>query len=528
MNDRIKDAQAEYLRDGTSRSRPSWGELSQFYGAYDAAKINADLEEAEKTGGLMQQFSKLSNADITATVGSDEPQQGSGFANRQEYFYVAKKAADETKKQRQEDPVLYAMQNNAYGIKPIRSIADTQGFMGELANRYKRMRQISRDYGTLPSLFSKQEAAGVAQYLDALQAPEKARLLGQMMQATDADGMMAFSRQLTDMSGIAPELKDKHSDLAIAANLMAADKSGSAGLQFLQGLDALAEKRAKIDGEAETGTRASISKALEGVYPSKQETALAAHAAYAIYANGRANGIDNIGDAITAATGGLYRYNQGKIAKPYGWTDSQFKDAVQVVVPDVITQQGGEFLTSAGKISAADFAKMLPGARLQNAPKAGTYLVMEGNKPVCMANGLAFILDVKGMAGGGIARYDRDIGIFNRKAVALPDGIGSDIGDDVMKAAVEEYLPDELKRNGKRFFYGRVPSPEMFEQEGHDAESILAQFNTTEGGLISMGGGKYGMRIFEKAVVNEDGTPVVIDLSHIPASKEYRYFGNRK
>jgi len=50
-----------------------------------------------------------------------------------------------------------------------------------------------------------------------------------------------------------------------------------------------------------------------------------------LWASGRAtdNNMDNVNRAVDVATGGVMEHNGGKVAKPYGWTDSRFRDALR-------------------------------------------------------------------------------------------------------------------------------------------------------------------------------------------------------
>ena len=247
------------------------------------------------------------------------------------------------------------------------------------------MIRIAADYGTRPAVMTDPEADAFGQYLGSLQAADKARVLGQVFGAVGAAGVQSLSGQL----------KDKHNTLAVAAMLSTQQttKGNSAALLYLQGREAIEQKRAKIDDAAEIGIKAEIFKAIDGVYQTPQGRDAAAEASLGIYAKFKADGGGDVEQAIRIATGGVMDFNGGRIAKPYGWEDSRFRDALRGPVAQAVASNGGEFLVGGNKVKAADFAKMLPGARLQTFGQ-GSYLIMAGNDVVREANGRPYVLKV--------------------------------------------------------------------------------------------------------------------------------------
>jgi hypothetical protein len=197
------------------------------------------------------------------------------------------------------------------------------------------------------------------------------------------------------VQSLSGQLKDKNNTLAVAAMLSTRQttKGNSAALLYLQGKEAIEQKRAKIDDAAEIGIRAKIFQAIEGVYQTPQGRDAAAEASYGIYAKFKADGGDDIEQAVRIATGGIMNFNGGKIAKPYGWSNSQFRDALRGPVAQAVASNGGEFLVGGNKVEAAEVAKMLPGARLQTFGQ-GSYLVMAGYDVVREANGHPYVLKV--------------------------------------------------------------------------------------------------------------------------------------
>lgn len=385
LHSRVQDTVAEYMARGAASNPPTEAEFIRAYGQVDGLRRYRDLQDTATLGLEIQRTKLLPNTDLSKMLVDAKPQPGEGFAVRQRNYEVLQKAVQYAVEQRKKDPVAYALENQAYGVKPLTTFGNPQVLVQELGKRYDAMNRIAADYGTRPAVMTDPEADAFGQYLGSLQATDKARVLGQVFGAVGAAGVQSLSGQL----------KDKHNTLAVAAMLSTQQttKGNSAALLYLQGKEAIEQKRAKIDDAAEIGIKAEIFKAIEGVYQTPQGRDAAAEAALGIYAKFKADGGGDVEQAIRIATGGVMDFNGGRIAKPYGWEDSRFRDALRGPVAQAVASSGGEFLVGSNKVKAADFAKMLPGARLQTFGQ-GSYLVMAGNDVVREANGRPYVLKV--------------------------------------------------------------------------------------------------------------------------------------
>ncbi|WP_205203171.1 hypothetical protein [Azonexus hydrophilus] len=385
LRGRVQDATAAYLSNGFAPDAPNEGEFIQAYGQAEGVKRYGEFQGVAKLGQTLQQVKTLPTAALVDMVKTAKPTPGDGFAVRQQNYEKLVEAIGQVQKVRADDPVAYAIQTGSYGVRPIERFNDPKGFVPELSRRAGVARQMATDYSTPLQVMTKPEADAFAEYISSLQAPDKARVLGQVFTATGAAGIQSISTQL----------KDKHQSVAIAGMLTSFNTTAgnSAALLYLQGREAIEQKRAKIDETAEIGTKAEIYKAIDGVYQTPQGRDAAAEAAFGIYAKFKADGGGDIAQAVRIATGGIMEHNGSKIAKPYGWQDSQFRDALRNRVSVALAAQGGEYLVGGNRVSAADFSKMLPGARLQTYGQ-GSYLVMAGNDVVRTHDGAPFILKV--------------------------------------------------------------------------------------------------------------------------------------
>lgn len=385
LRGRVQDATSAYLTNGFAPDAPSEGEFIRAYGQADGVKRFAEFKGVAQLGQTLQQVKTLPVAALADMLETAKPTPGEGFAARQQNYEILTKAVDQVKKARAADPVGYAMAVGSYGIKPLQRFDDPKGLQQELLRRAGAAQQMAVDYGTRPTIMSAPEADAFGQYLGSLQAVDKARVLGQVFAVTGPAGVQSLSTQL----------KDKHDTLAVAAMLSAhrTSEGNNAALLYLQGKEAIEQKRAKIDDAKEIGTKAEIYKAIEGVYQTPQGRDAAAEAAYGIYAKFRADGGGDVEQAVNIATGGIVEHNGGKIAKPYGWSDSRFADALKTTLPARLIAQGGTFAAGGVALKATDLAKYLPAARLQTFGQ-GSYLIRAGSDVVRDATGVPFVLKV--------------------------------------------------------------------------------------------------------------------------------------
>lgn len=395
LTSRVNDASAEYTATGKATNPPSESEFIQAYGQSEGMQRYQAFQDVATLGQKLQQTKTLSNNDLLSLVVNSKPTPGDGFAVRERNYEILQKAVKQTLEERKSDPVKFALQNPALGIQPIADFGNVNALMTEVGKRKGVMDKIAGDYGTRPTILTNDEATQFGKFLGTLQPPDKARVLGNFAAIGGEAGARSLSAQL----------KDKDNTLAVAATLSAyttdptthwfgPDTPGTnVGQMYLEGKDAIEQKRAKIDATAEFGVKAEIYKAIDGVYQTPQGRDAAAEAAYGIYAKLQAGGSGDVERAVRLATGGVMEFNGGKIAKPYGWDDSKFRDAITETLPQAIKDAGGRFILGGQKLDAADLAKVLPGARLQTYSQ-GSYLVMSGNDVVRNQDGTPYILKV--------------------------------------------------------------------------------------------------------------------------------------
>lgn len=298
---------------------------------------------------------------------------------------------NKTKADIKNDPFQAAQERGVISnIAPLQ-ITDIATMSQQLGVRKQQADLLRQWTGIEQSPFRPEEAKQVAGLIEELPVNQRASALGMIAKQVTPGQMRAISSQFGA----------KSTSLATAGFYAAGNyktsSNTSVGEIYLRGDEALKQGTVKIDTKKETGVKAEIYKTLDGVYSSTSARDAAVDSAYKIYAGLRADGIDDVDKAIRVATGGVMNYNGNKIPKPYGWTDSEVRDAVSSFNPDAIRAlSGGKVYVGNQEMSAEDFTKMLPAVRLKTSPLPDTYTVEIGSRTVLGANGQPFYLPLKG------------------------------------------------------------------------------------------------------------------------------------
>jgi hypothetical protein len=385
MELKVKDQEAQALSGKPPAAPLALPDFVRAYGQVEGPRRYGEFRDNLQFGANVQQVAIMSPGDQQALLDRNAPIPDSpGYAQAQRRSELLRKAIDTVREQRAKDPIAFTEVN---GLAPVRPInwADPSSISKGMAARTVLANQNSQRWGVGYQVVSDNEAAQFGDYLTGLQPQDKARVLGQIYQSGGAGALRSISSQL----------KDKNETLAIAGMLASHQTTAgrSVAQLYLEGKDAIAQKRAKIDQTAETGIRADIYKQIDGVYLTPQARDAAADVAYAVYAKFKAEGADDIKRAVNIATGGLMDFNGAQIAKPYGWDDGRFRDWINKAGPS-IESAGAEFVAGNKKVSAAELAKSLPGAKLQTFGD-GSYMIRAGSDVVRKADGQPLILQAR-------------------------------------------------------------------------------------------------------------------------------------
>ena len=389
-----KDQHAQAYNTGNPGEPIPLSTFNQAYGEH-GPEMHASYQD--NISHAVQAFSirDMPTANINKLLEDEKPKDNSPDAEREwKQYDELVKSAKFAKETRDKDPMADAFRMGL-GVIPIGDWSSAAKVSTELAKRTSVSSEMQANYGTPQLVLTNPEADSLAKHLGSLQAEDKATELSKIFGAIGPERMVGLSSQL----------KDKHSELAIASmltsfttpatsHLFSDDTPGKNVAQlYLQGKEALEQKRVKVDEAKETGTKSEIYTALQDVYQTPQALDAAAEASYGVWAAYKAQNTGDVGKAISLATGGIMEHNGGKIAKPYGMTDSAFSDQMAHTVPQAIKGAGGEFIVRGKTINADSFANMITGARLQTYGRS-SYLVMSGSDVVRNADGSPYVLQV--------------------------------------------------------------------------------------------------------------------------------------
>lgn len=318
MELKLKDQEAQALSGKPPATPLALPDFVRAYGQVEGPRRYGEFRDNLQFGANIQQVAIMSPGDQQALLDRNAPTPDSpGYAQAQRRSELLRKAIDTVREQRAKDPIAFTEVNGLAPVTPI-NWSDPSSISKGMAARTVLASQNSQQWGVGYQVVSDVEASQLGDYLTGLQPQDKARVLGQIYQSGGAGALRSISSQL----------KDKNETLAIAGMLASHQTTAgrSVAQLYLEGKDAIAQKRAKIDQTAETGIRADIYKQIDGVYITPQARDAAADVAYAVYAKFKAEGADDIKRAVNIATGGLMDFNGAQIAKPYGWDDGRFRD----------------------------------------------------------------------------------------------------------------------------------------------------------------------------------------------------------
>lgn len=355
----------------------------QIEGAYAKnpaeGKEKADTyEDAQRFAGNIAGFRAMPTTELMGYLNKKPDATSTNYAREERLLAAQGQAAAHIIKQRSDDFIGWAATNQMWNVKPI-NWADPKSVNDEMRNR-AQIGATARSWGNGFQVLSKAEADQLGDYLSNIQPQDKARLLAQIGTAGKGDALVAISRQLEEKG---------RQDYAVGGMLAIHDET--VARKFFEGIQALQENRAKIDKAAETGTNAEIYNEIKGAYFSNRGEQAAARAAFGIYAGQKANGKDDVGAAVNLATGGMVNINGQKIPKPFGWSDSLFRDVMsRATVP------AGDYIANGHALNADQVNAMLPGAQFVSYGD-GTYAIRSGQGYVMDSRGQVVTINATGL-----------------------------------------------------------------------------------------------------------------------------------
>lgn len=276
-------------------------------------------------------------------------------------------------------------------IKEIAPLSmDITSLPQQLVARARDAEQVGQWAGGDVSLFRPQEAAKVAEVLQAMPARDRAAAIGAMAKSMSPGQMRAFGQQLG--------AKD---DALAAATILAAQGAKTTTGRLvseivLSGADAIKEQRIKWpSGQDPTTIRQEIDGLTRGAFRSEAAQRAAGDAVFAAYAGLLAEkGSADVRQAVNMVTGGIMEQGGQKIIKPYGWTDGMVMKALRDFDAPRVAALTGSTRARIGDQQMTDeqLARLMPGAKLGPTGTPGAYTVSIGDRMVMRGDGRPLIV----------------------------------------------------------------------------------------------------------------------------------------
>ena len=392
---------ARVLTTGQDDNPLTLGQFVEVYGPKDGQKNYDQYLMDFDYNQTMYDFKSMSNEDMRSLLKAEKPAvESDNYAKEYKYWEGKVKAAAEIQKQRTDDPVGYAIENELWGYQPL-NFSNPNELQDQLEIRTNNIENMKTDWGVPDSVISKAEAKQLISTLDQADIEKKLTLLNQISNATGADGVRALSEQL----------KSGNTMYAMAiAGIEDYDESGtvSVGEMYLRGKDAIEQKRVKIDTAAMYGLEASIYNTLgdeegaEAVFTNPQAMSATAELVKGVYGYQYLNG-GNAQDALEQSVGVIYNHNGKKIVLPknvrgFALMGDDFDDLIIKQANEI--RKGKKNYYAAGlAITPEELADMLPQMKLQTYSRQGdamSYQVIFNGDEVRDANGDVLLISIGG------------------------------------------------------------------------------------------------------------------------------------
>lgn len=421
LRSKVQDAATSYMVNGWAPNAPALAEFIQAYGQGEGQAQFAQFQGIARLGQQLQQVKTLPDASLVQLVQQSKPVPGPGFDAAQRNFATLADAVDKVRKARQEDPIRYALVTGeqpkrgpdgapdptapppvgAYGLRPLN--LNDPNLSTQIRQRSNVALQIAQDYGTAPTLLSKDEAKALTAAIQAAPVEKQKQYLA-------AIAMGAGSQQMVQatMQAIAPD----QPVLALAGiyqarGLRSTFERDVADL-LLRG-QAILTPNTKTDGTGHEGGRSLIKMPdaklmlsdFNGItrdaFAGKEQAAdLFMQGARAIYAAKAAEAGDYSGNydadrwrqSVNLATGGLQQHNGRTVVMPYGLPYDVFQTRLAAFAPDLAAQALN---------ASADELRRLPLENLGD----GVYLFKRGAGYVVTKDGRPLTVNLNTMPTAG-------------------------------------------------------------------------------------------------------------------------------
>lgn len=378
----------------------SQDQFVEIYGEKKGQKLYDDYNRDFTMNQAVSDYCYAGIDEIQKSLSAFKPHRESEtYAEDLKDYQSLQKAAAKVVKDRADDPMGYAIGIGAFGAEPL-NLSNLSTLGEQLTNRISVMDDMSESWKTPKTILSAAESSMILNSLQTADDDQQTVILRQIAQA-GPEALRAITSQW----------KGGNEKFALAVSAMdTVDQSGVAvGEMFIHGLNAIDQKRVKMDTSPEYGDKAKIYSKLgdegdvEGVFTNNQALEATGELVYGVAAYGRLNGRSSpVDGAIASAVGEIYEHNRKKIVLPSGMSQGLFSNDFD----DAITNKASKIKSSKEKfyfhgerLSPDQFASLLPSAKLQTLNKeldgSVNYTVTVNGEPVLNSERTPFILNIR-------------------------------------------------------------------------------------------------------------------------------------
>lgn len=346
----------------------------------------------------------MSNDQIKQIIDSYRPSPGDpDYAQQKQAQESLKKAAQTILKARKADPIGCAIATEQFGMKPL-NFNNTSELTSQLRNRVAVSDDMFGGWGLQKVLFSTAEASMLTEILDKSPIENRVGLLKTIADAIGEQGVAIVSNQFSK--------ENRKYSVSLAGFNITNGGGMSVGEKYLRGVEAIEQKRVRIDPKEEVGAIASFYKTLgddpeegvDGLFASPEAAKATVELARGVYAfNALSGQSSDYEEALNAAVGGeVQAFNGKKIVLPRG------VDSSAVFNPDItdalsaqarFVQKGkGVYYAGGIAITAKELAEKMPKMTLQtknvNQDGSVTYSLIYNGVPIYGPDGSLYVFDL--------------------------------------------------------------------------------------------------------------------------------------
>ena len=317
----VQNSLATAANTGGDENELTEAQFLEVYGDKEGKERYADYKINFDTSKATYAYQTMSIDLIEEDIGASMPVPGDpDYAEKMKGHNARVKAAGEIVKARQADPMGAAILTGQYGVKPL-NFGDLNAVGEELRHRMSVVGDLSSDWRVAKTLFSSSEARMLVGALEKANVDEQCEMLSVISSAVGPAGIASAASQFTKGSR----------KYALALVGFGKDEQGgmSMGERYLRGIDAIEQKRVKVDDadvNGFTGTAYSLigdEDGVDGLFTSPESADAAVEVARGLYGYGLLNGDGDMTSAVEQAVGGeVMAYRGKKIILPKGVSES--------------------------------------------------------------------------------------------------------------------------------------------------------------------------------------------------------------